>query len=243
MWHTRYLKIANETNEQIAIWQDTVHESLIPDQLSFSRSGDNSMETSIYSSHLLITLGAWIGGMLVGGGLGSVFASMLLPAWRSNPGTRRALALIPWRTAIFGLLLGVWSPFFLPLRLGLGTLTGLVAVGLSVGLIAFPMMVCSLYEFWFPLSARERAVSGARTLLFIAMLAALATGLVGGGGAGAYLAQQVNLLNQGDYLRWMVILIATALALDLILGFLEYGMYQNSEVESRRALDRITYSR
>jgi len=201
------------------------------------------MESSIYSSHLLITLGAWIGGMLVGGGLGSIFASLLLPVWRGNPGTRRALALIPWRTVIFGLLLGTWSPFFLPPRLGLGTLSGLVTTGLAVALIAFPMMVCGLYEFWFPQSARERAVSGARTLLFIAMFSALAAGLVGGGGAGNYLMEQANLLNRGDYLRWMVILFATALAFDLILGFLEYGMYQGSEVEARRTLDRITYSR
>ena len=201
------------------------------------------MESSIYFSHLLISLGAWIGGMLVGGGLGSVFASILLPVWRGNPGTRRALALIPWRTVIFGLLLGVWSPFSLPPRLGLGTLTGLTTVGLAVALIAFPMMVCGLYEFWFPQSARERAVSGARTLLFIAMFAALAAGLVGGGGAGNYLLEQANLFNRGDYFRWMVILIATALALDLILGFVEYGMYQSSETEARQALDRITYSR
>lgn len=201
------------------------------------------MESSIYSSHLLIVLGAWTGGMLVGGGLGSVFASMLLPIWRGNPGTRRALALIPWRTVIFTLILGAWSPFFLPPRLGLGTLTGLVLVGLSVSLVTFPMMVCGLYEFWFPLSARERVASGARTLLFVAMLAALAAGLVGGGGAGAYLTQQANLLNQGDYARWNVILIATALVLDLILGSLEYSIYQGSEHQARQAMDHYPYSR
>ena len=81
------------------------------------------------------------------------------------------------------------------------------------------MTVCGLYEFWFPLSARGRVASRARTLLFFTMLAALAAGLVGGGGAGAYLNKQANLLNPCDYAHWMVILIATALVMDLILGF------------------------
>lgn len=197
------------------------------------------MQGSIYSSHLLITLGAWISGMIVGGGFGSIFASLLLLVWRSNPATRRALTLVPWRTVVFSLLLGVWSPFFLPTRLGIGTLTGLVTAGLSVSLIAFPMLVCGLYEQWFPQTPRARAASGVRTLLFGAMLAALATGLVGGGGVGVYLSQQVNLLNPGEYLRWMVILSATALVLDLILGFVEYGLFQSSEPPVLRTFDRI----
>jgi hypothetical protein len=68
------------------------------------------MEIAVLTNHLLITLVAWIGGGIVGGGSGYLMASLVGPRMSEKPDDRRILALLPWRTLIFVLLLAVWSP-------------------------------------------------------------------------------------------------------------------------------------
>lgn len=105
------------------------------------------------------------------------------------------------------LLLLVWSPI-LGIWLGLGNLTGIAIVGLSLSLLALPMMMKARLIYLLPTSFLERIVSLARTLLMIALFATLGVGYVGAGGFGFYPMQKMNLLEygklyQGFFLFWV----------------------------------------
>jgi hypothetical protein len=179
------------------------------------------MEIAVLTNHLLITLVAWIGGGIVGGGGGYLMASLVGPRMSEKPDDRRILALLPWRTLIFVLLLAVWSPW-LVIRLGLGTSTGIVTVGLTIGLVAWPMAMNTCLNAWFTPSLRLHLIAESRTLLVFALFATVGAGFVGGGGAGWYLMQQVNLLEYGKVFQGILWLTGLALILDLTLGIVEY---------------------
>lgn len=165
------------------------------------------MEMSILTNHLLISVVAWIGALIIGGGVGNFVARVLKPLMTAKPATSRSMSLFPWRSIIFMLLLLVWSPI-LGIWLGLGNLTGIAIVGLSLSLLALPMMMKARLIYLLPTSFLERIVSLARTLLMIALFATLGVGYVGAGGFGFYLLQQMNLLEygklyQGFFLFWV----------------------------------------
>lgn len=174
------------------------------------------MEMSILTNHLLISVVAWIGALIIGGGVGNFVARVLKPLMTAKPATSRSMSLFPWRSIIFMLLLLVWSPI-LGIWLGLGNLTGIAIVGLSLSLLALPMMMKARLIYLLPTSFLERIVSLARTLLMIALFATLGVGYVGAGGFGFYLMQQMNLLEYGKLYQGFFVLGVTALILDLVL--------------------------
>lgn len=179
------------------------------------------MEISIFADHLLITLVTWVAGLILGSGLGYLMAKSIHPLLVARPDRRRILALLPWRTLLFILILFLWSPF-LAIRLGLGTSTGIMIVGLTLILVAWFMTMNTFLDHWFPPALRLRLLASTRTLLFLALFTTLGASFVGGGGAGFYLLQQVNLLAYGQLLQGILLLGGIALGLDLIMGVVEY---------------------
>ena len=179
------------------------------------------MNIEILTNHLLITVVAWIGGGILGGGGGYFMATLVRSRISEKPEARRILALFPWRTLIFVLLLGVWFPW-LVMFLGLGTLTGIVTVGVTIGLVACPITMSTCLNDWFAPSLRTRLIAQARTVLLFSLFATIGAGFVGGGGAGWYLLQQMNLPEYGKVFQSLLWLAGLALILDLTLGLVEY---------------------
>ncbi len=184
------------------------------------------MDASLVYNHLLISLGSWLGGMIVGGGLGYASACLLRDIFISNPHVRRAATIVPWRAMVLGLLLFAWSPF-IPIGLGLGTASAMVMVGLFVVLLWLPFTVGALWHQWFPASLEARLWGGSRSLAMAAMAAALAVGVFTGGGAGPYLMQQVNLLQWGQFSRGALTVAVLAVMVDLLLGILQFAIYRD----------------
>jgi hypothetical protein len=182
------------------------------------------MEVAVLRNHLLITVVAWIGGGIIGGGGGYLMASLVRLRMSEKPDERRILALLPWRTLIFVLLLVVWSPWspWLVMRYGLGTSTGIMTVGLTIGLVAWPMAMNTCLNTWFIPNPRIHLIAEARTLLVFALFATVGAGFVGGGGAGWYLMQQANLLAYGKVFQGILWLTGLALILDLTLGIVQH---------------------
>ena len=179
------------------------------------------MKIAILTNHLLITVVAWISGGIIGGGGGYLMATMVRSRISEKPEAKRILALLPWRTLIFVLLMAVWTPW-LVMRLGLGTLTGIVTVGVTIGLIAWPMAMNTCLNDRFTPNRRIQLIAAARTLLHFSLLATVGAGFIGGGGAGWYLVQQWNLLEFGRVFQGILWLAGLALILDLTLGIIEY---------------------
>jgi ABC-type nitrate/sulfonate/bicarbonate transport system permease component len=75
---------------------------------------------------------------------------------------------------------------------------------------------------WFTPSLWIHLIAEARTLLLFALFATVGAGFVGGGGAGWYLMQQMDLLEYGKLFQGILLLAGLALILDLTLGIIEY---------------------
>lgn len=185
------------------------------------------MDTSILTNQFMIALVAWIGGLILGGIIGYLIAKLLYSLISSKPSNQRKIALVPWRTLVFILILFVWSPF-IAIWLGLGTLTAIVMVGLTIGLVACFMSVSIFLDTWFPPILRVRLVAGSRTLLFFAIFTTLGAGLVGGGGAGMYLWELMRSMEYGKLVQGILLVGWLALLLDLILGFVEFKTSSNA---------------
>ncbi len=190
------------------------------------------MEVAVLTNHLLITVVAWISGGIIGAGGGYLMATMVYSRISEKPEARQILALLPWRTLIFVLLLAVWTPW-LVMWLGLGTLTGIVTVGVTIGLVAWPIAMNTCLNEWFAPSPRIHLMATARTLLLFSLLATIGAGFVGGGGVGWYLVQQWNLLEFEKVFQAGLWLSGLALILDLTLGIVEYWIGLKTQTSRR----------
>jgi osmoprotectant transport system permease protein len=179
------------------------------------------VEMSFFIDHLMITLVAWMGGLTLGSGIGYLIASLVRSLVSAIPNDRQINSLVPWRPLLLMLILVVWSPL-LPARLGLGTSTAMVMVGLTISLVSLFMTMNMLLNHWFPPSLCVGLIAKARNLLILALFATLGAGLMGGGGAGFYLMEQVKFLEFSKLLQGILILGGMALIMDFILSIVEY---------------------
>jgi len=191
------------------------------------------MDKSILINHLFISLVAWLVGMALGGSSGYLFAHKFFDQTNKNPIADWKTILFPWRSLIFVVILFVWSPF-LVIWLGLGNLTGTVMVGLTLSLLALTMTMTTIFHNEHPLTTRVLFISNARSLILIALFATLGVGYVGAGGFGFYLSQQLNLLNYDKLIEGILILSGIALALDLILGWIQYLVTQKTMISQKQ---------
>ena len=97
--------------------------------------------------HFLMTCIPWFIGIAVGGGLGVLCGLGIRALFSARPALRRPLVLLPCRTFVMGLLMVVWSPFFVTI-LGIGPIAGGVMVAGSVSVLARAFAATTLLEFW-----------------------------------------------------------------------------------------------
>jgi len=167
--------------------------------------------------HFLMSLVPGIVGVLVGGGLGVIYALLLRQLLSARPGVRWLLALLPWRTVVMGLLVVVWTPFIVA-RLGLGPTAGGVMVGLSVLLLGSSVTGWMLVEHWHPAPLAVRLIGAGRTLMTGAVVLAVGAGFVGGGGIGFMVIQYFRLFKYGMAWTWIGAVVGLLLLLDLVFG-------------------------
>ncbi|MGD9049390.1 MAG: hypothetical protein PVF77_15135 [Anaerolineae bacterium] len=175
--------------------------------------------------HLLITCIPWLIGIAVGGGLGVLCGLGIRAVFTTSPALRRASVLLPWRTLVMGLLMGVWSPFIASL-LGLGPITGGVMVAGSVCVLAMAFAATTLLEYWYPSPLASRLAAGTRTLAVASGMIAAGVGLLGGGGLGYIILEAARVSQYG--VMWKGLLVALALVLDLTLGLAQMIALQHS---------------
>jgi hypothetical protein len=176
--------------------------------------------TSAIVVHFLITCIPWLVGLAIGGGLGWLCGLAVRALISTGPVLRRAAVLVPWRTLVMGLLMGLWSPFIATL-LWLGPVTGGVVVACTVSTLATIFAATTLVEYWVPSPLASRLIAGARTLAVASGLLAADVGLLGGGGLGPIMREAARLSQYG--VMWqgvlvVLVVLALGLVLDLTLG-------------------------
>jgi len=183
------------------------------------------LSTSAVVAYLLMSTIPWLIGMAVGGGLGALCALGIRAVFAARPGLRRTSVLLPWRTLLMGLLLLVWSPFVFVL-LGLGPFAGGTMVGASVLLLALAFTAGTLVEHSRPSPLGVRLAAGARTLAVASGLVVVGAGVMGGGGLGWFLQEGARLQQYGLMWQAFLVVLALALALDLLLGVVQIAAYR-----------------
>ncbi len=116
--------------------------------------------------HILVTVVIVLAGLLVGGGLGVLFAYLLKSLYKAAPGLRPPLMLLPWRTVLFAVVLFFVSPmaFFLIRNFEpKGFLTGIYP-GLVLILLTFFFALETALNHWLPINLGARLTALARTL-------------------------------------------------------------------------------
>jgi hypothetical protein len=185
------------------------------------------ISTNAVVAQMLITWIPWLLGIAVGGGLGALCALGIRAVLSARPGMRGALVLLPWRTAMMGLLMVACSPFTVIL-LAIGPVAGGVMVGAAVCLLAVAFTATLLVERWQPSPLGAQLIGGARTLAIASGLLAAGVGLLGGGGLGHLVLEAARLLEYGLVLKGLLVILGLALALDLALGFAQMITLQHS---------------
>ena len=192
------------------------------------------MDVSVIVEHLLISLVPWLAGVLLGGGLGYLYAILARALFSSLPGLHRPSMLLPWRAILMSLLLLVLSPASAAI-FGIGPTAGAIVVGLSMFLLAMPLKAAILLEYWYPSPLAVRLVAGLRTLATASVVVAAGAGLFGGGGLGSSVMESIRLLQFGRAFEGWLVILALALMLDLLLGTLQLMAFRKSE-EAQPAL-------
>ena len=181
------------------------------------------ISTAAVVAHVLTTWIPWLIGIAVGGGLGVLCGHGIRAIFSARPTLRRPL-LLPWRTFVMGLLMVVWSPFIVSL-LGLGPIAGGVMVGALVCLLALAFTATVLVERWHPSPLGAQLIGGARTLAVASGLIAAGVGLVCGGGVGHLILAGARALQYGLMWKSLSVVLALALALDLLLGIAQKAAF------------------
>ena len=181
------------------------------------------MQTSAILEHLFLIIAPGLGGIVIGGGLGWVFAIIIRYLWSALPRLQSPSVFLPWRTLLVGLALIVWSPL-LPARLGLGVGAGSAMVGSFTLIAASGLTMTTLLDHWFPAPLVTRLIAHARTLAAATNAFAVSAGFLGGGGLGFLILQQANTLQYGGV--WSALLLATTVVLisDLAFGAVQLGV-------------------
>ena len=145
------------------------------------------MNWTVLVQHLLISLVPWLGGVVVGGGLGYICALVGRRLFSARPGLRRLSMLLPWRTIVVNLLL-LYSVFPIILRLiGVPVRSGVPAQAAIVCLwvlpLAFAFTAVVLFESWYSSPLVVRLIAGVRTLATASVAVAAATQRAAGRGS------------------------------------------------------------
>ncbi|KAF0106802.1 MAG: hypothetical protein FD146_2394 [Anaerolineaceae bacterium] len=184
------------------------------------------MDTLPFAYITLYPLVFWLGGLVVGGGLGWAVALLCRAIYRAWPAGRSVLMLAPWRAVIFALLWVLWSPFFyfmLRIRELPRATYDFMQIGTSLLLLAFILAIAVLVRHWFPSTLAVRLVSEARTLAVAAVMVAT-LGIATSASENFVFVIRVAVASTFDtaliWQGWMFVFLAM-LAFDLLPGILQ----------------------
>jgi hypothetical protein len=182
------------------------------------------VNASVLAQHLLISLLPWLVGVIVAGGLGTVWTPAAHSLFSRFPSLHSASMLLPWRTV--ALSLSLLSPLVM-IRVGLGAVATGIVVGLFVFLLALPFAVVIRLEKRYSSPLMVHFVAGGRTLAVASVVVAAVTApLTGGGGGGSLMFAGMRVLDYAQMLRGFAVVVILALMIDLVPGALQLLLSQ-----------------
>lgn len=187
------------------------------------------LDTIRIREHILISSIASLLGIMVGGGLGYVFAIVLRKLFTVRPRSRKIALLLPWRTVLMSLMIPLGFPITIIVQVGFGVLAGIISVGLIVFLLSLTICTALLLEHWRSTTVANNIISWMRTLVTASVVIAFFPGFFANGGLASAIIVQTQLLNYDAVLRYYAVLIAIILVFDLLLGVLQHVVFRRQE--------------
>jgi hypothetical protein len=196
--------------------------------------------TEVILQHALVTVVIILAGLLVGGGLGVLFAYLLKMLYKAAPGLHPPLMLLPWRTVLFSVVMFFISPmaFFLFRDFEpKGPLAG-VYPGLVFVLIAYFYALDTVLNHWLPIGLGSRLVALARTLaVACGVLVAIGSETVEAGIMRYAHLELARTFKLDAFWTAMGIVMGLGLAFDLLLGLVQMLLvYAEKKRAAKQAL-------
>jgi hypothetical protein len=138
--------------------------------------------------------------------------------------------LLPWRTIVISLPL--LSPF-VPVLIGLGTIAGIIMVGLFVLILALVFTITTLLHFWFSPSLTLRLISGARSLAVATPIIVVMSYWIVGFGLGHLIWQW----QQHPNYTALFAVVSLPLIFDIVLGFIQMIIFQPGTLQPKASIE------
>lgn len=175
----------------------------------------------IIRQHILTTVVVILVGILVGGGLGILYAWLFRLLYKAKPGLHPPLMLLPWRTILFALVLFCCSPmaYFVIGGFGSQELTGVVFSALVFMVIVFFFVADGTLTQWLPARLGVRLTGLVRTFaVACGVIVAIGSNAVGSGILHYARIRVAETFNPEAWWTALGVVMGMGLVFDLVLG-------------------------
>jgi len=187
---------------------------------------DANLTLSLIWEHLGVSLIPWLIIMLVGGGLGYLFATLFRHWFRGHPRSFHLIVLLPWRSISILIALVVVNTPLMVWNFGLGTLSASLAIGVALSVLFIPWITSTLLYSWLPINMLGKVFSIVRTSIILSLV--LPVFLQTGVGYFIYqvsFAQDLSKMTLG-----YEVVGAMLLGADLLIGVIQYTLAHSRTV-------------
>jgi hypothetical protein len=180
--------------------------------------------TEVILQHALVTVVIILAGLLVGGGLGVLFAYLLKMLYKAAPGLHPPLMLLPWRTVLFSVVLFFVTPMalFLYRNFEPGSLMTALYPGMAFILLALFYALDTTLNHWLPSGLGVRLTALARTLAVASgVVVAVGVGNLGAGILWHARMMQASTFKPDGFWIMLGVVMGLGLVFDLLLGVVQ----------------------
>ncbi len=180
-----------------------------------------NLSVPLVLQHLYISLIPWLVVMILGGGFGYGFASLLRKWLEGRQSWLNSLSLLPWRSLVTWTAIVVIDSPLMVWKFGLGTPSGSITVGIALGMFIVPWVTYTLLRSWFPLNTPGKLLVIARVaaILSIALQVFLNTGM------GYFIAQASYALDLPKMSLGYTVVGVMLFGVDLLFGMIQFAVF------------------
>lgn len=183
------------------------------------------METNLTGLNILeyvgVSLIPWVIALIIGGGLGYLFAILFRGWFKRHPRVINLIMLLPWRSiTIFICLVIAHSPF-LVWNFGIGSLTAGIGIGMALFVLFVPWVTHTYLNSWYPANMRVKFISLVRTFTILSLAIPV---LFQTAGMGYLINKAISVLDVPSVRLGYSVVGVMMLGADLIFGLIQFAL-------------------
>ena len=196
------------------------------------------MSAKAVIEHLVISLAGSLTGIALGILASRLTTSLMGSAYSRRPRLSQTLSLLPWRTAIVGIMLWLQIPVIFLLTFGLGTNYGIASVATMLCVLSLIVVPPALTGPSEKQGNRARLIPVVRSLSVFSVVLTAFYGTRGAGGLGRLYLGSVQFQRRADVLATLLAMVGIALVIDLAIGIAQYSIARRGRGPAETAVVR-----